>query len=94
MTKKIYKVVQIWPGLIVRKQVTVCAGHIWTTLYFKIGIRGAVYMDRSWMELGRYRLHWWAFVLAMLHLNLLLGTVISWLIYCQFNPGHYIGPAT
>jgi hypothetical protein len=29
-----YKVVQIWPGLIVCKQVTVCPGHIWTTLYF------------------------------------------------------------
>ena len=31
---KIYKVVQIWPGLIVCKLVTVCPGHIWTTLYF------------------------------------------------------------
>jgi hypothetical protein len=29
----IYKVVQIWPGLIVCKLVTVCPGHIWTTLY-------------------------------------------------------------
>ena len=29
-----YKVVQIWPGLIVCKQVTVCPGHIWTTLYY------------------------------------------------------------
>jgi hypothetical protein len=29
----IYKVVQIWPGLFVWKQVTVCPGHIWTTLY-------------------------------------------------------------
>ena len=29
----IYKVVQIWPGLIVCKQVTVSPGHIWTTLY-------------------------------------------------------------
>jgi hypothetical protein len=29
-----YKVVQIWPGLFVCKQVTVCPGHIWTTLYF------------------------------------------------------------
>jgi hypothetical protein len=28
-----YKVVQIWPGLIVCKQVTVCPGNIWTTLY-------------------------------------------------------------
>ena len=29
----IHKVVQIWPGLFVYKQVTVCPGHIWTTLY-------------------------------------------------------------
>jgi hypothetical protein len=29
-----YKVVQIWPGLFVCKQVTVCPGHIWTTLNF------------------------------------------------------------
>jgi hypothetical protein len=30
-----YKVVQIWPGLTVFKQVTVCPGHIWTTLYYQ-----------------------------------------------------------
>jgi hypothetical protein len=30
-----YKVVQIWPGLIVCKQVTVCPGHILTTLYVR-----------------------------------------------------------
>jgi hypothetical protein len=29
-----YKVVQIWLGLFVCKQVTVCPGHIWTTLYY------------------------------------------------------------
>ena len=28
-----YKVVQIWPGLFLCKQVTACPGHIWTTLY-------------------------------------------------------------
>jgi hypothetical protein len=28
----IMRVVQIWPGLFVCKQVTVCPGHIWTTL--------------------------------------------------------------
>ena len=33
---EIYKVVQIWPGLFVCKQVTVCPGHIWTTLYFTL----------------------------------------------------------
>jgi hypothetical protein len=29
-----YKLVQIWPGRFVCKQVTVCRGHIWTTLYY------------------------------------------------------------
>jgi hypothetical protein len=33
-----YKVVQTWPGLIVCKQVTVCPGHIWTTLYMVRGV--------------------------------------------------------
>jgi hypothetical protein len=33
-----YKVVQIWPGLFVCKQVTVCPGHIWTTLYVYINL--------------------------------------------------------
>jgi hypothetical protein len=28
-----YKAVQIWPGRFVYKQVTLCPGHIWTTLY-------------------------------------------------------------
>jgi hypothetical protein len=32
-TSTTYKVVQIWPGRFVCKQVTVCPGHIWTTLY-------------------------------------------------------------
>ena len=32
----LYKVVQIWPGLFVCKQVTVCPGHIWTTLYLQV----------------------------------------------------------
>jgi hypothetical protein len=31
--KILYKVVQIWPGLFVCKQVTVCPSHIWATLY-------------------------------------------------------------
>jgi hypothetical protein len=30
-----YKVVQIWPGRFVCKQVTVFPGHIWTALYYK-----------------------------------------------------------
>jgi hypothetical protein len=32
----IYKVVKIWPGLFVCKQVTVCPGHVWTTLYILV----------------------------------------------------------
>jgi hypothetical protein len=32
-THCLYKVVQILPGRFVCKQVTVCPGHIWTTLY-------------------------------------------------------------
>jgi hypothetical protein len=32
--RKTYKVVQIWPGRFVCKQVTVCPGHIWTTLLY------------------------------------------------------------
>ena len=39
VTSLLYKVVQIWPGLIVCKQVTVCPGHIWTTLYMVISRR-------------------------------------------------------
>jgi hypothetical protein len=35
----IYKVVQIWPGLFVCKQVTVCPGNIWTTLYYNVTLR-------------------------------------------------------
>jgi hypothetical protein len=37
-----YKVVQIWPGLIVCKQVTVCPGHIWTTLYLNKCLMGLI----------------------------------------------------
>jgi hypothetical protein len=32
-THATYKVVQIWPGRFVCKQVTVCPGNIWTTLH-------------------------------------------------------------
>jgi hypothetical protein len=32
-----YRVVQIWLGRFVCKQVTVCPDHIWTTLYIKAG---------------------------------------------------------
>ena len=34
--RRSYKVFQIWPGLIVCKQVIVCPGHIWTTLYLNV----------------------------------------------------------
>jgi hypothetical protein len=33
LSSRTYKVVQICPGRFVCKQVTVCPGHIWTTLY-------------------------------------------------------------
>jgi hypothetical protein len=33
MSCRRYKMVQIWQGLIVCRQVTVCPGHIWTILY-------------------------------------------------------------
>jgi hypothetical protein len=46
-----YKVVQIWPGLIVCKQVTVCPGHIWTTLYIQMAslftVEGNPTIDRG-----------------------------------------------
>ena len=35
-TSQRYKVVQIWPGRFVCKEVTVCPGHIWTALYILI----------------------------------------------------------
>jgi hypothetical protein len=36
VTHVIYKVVQIWPGWFLCKQVTVCPGHISTTLYTNV----------------------------------------------------------
>jgi hypothetical protein len=56
-----YKVVQIWPGLFVCKQVTVCPGHIWTTLYllYFLKIRlyfrwAAVFKDRTTLKLPTF----------------------------------------
>jgi hypothetical protein len=40
----IHKVVQIWPGLFVCKQVTVFPGHIWTTLYIYMYIYMCIYI--------------------------------------------------
>jgi hypothetical protein len=37
-----YKVIQIWPGRFVSKQVTVCPGHIWTTLYIHIKVNAII----------------------------------------------------
>jgi hypothetical protein len=45
----IYKVVQIWPGLFVCKQVTVCPGHIWTTWYNVI-ISTALYKSDAYVN--------------------------------------------
>jgi hypothetical protein len=44
---EMYKVVQIWPGLIVCKQVTVCPGHIWTTLYIALEMEKIVILHAS-----------------------------------------------
>jgi hypothetical protein len=55
----IYKVVQIWPGLIVCKQVTVCPGHIWTTLYFGTVVRQSCKLAESRSEfLSRLMIVW------------------------------------
>ena len=46
--------VQIWPGRFVCKQVTVCPGHIWTTLYlFNISAFNFMYkkvLPRKWRQ--------------------------------------------
>jgi hypothetical protein len=52
----IYKVVQIWPGLFVCKQVTVCPGHIWTTLYL---IKHTGKMER--VKVMYHRFQFWHF---------------------------------
>ena len=50
-----YKVVQIWPGLIVCKQVTVRPGHISTTLYLELsgkhmgGRRGKFHSEKTFI---------------------------------------------
>jgi hypothetical protein len=45
-----YKVVKIWPGRFVCKQVIVCPGHIWTTLYDK---HRHVFFFCPWLTLNR-----------------------------------------
>jgi NRPS condensation-like uncharacterized protein len=51
----LYKVVQIWPGRFVCKHVTVCPGHIWTTLYLLVSSLNIgdidLYMKRQSLEL-------------------------------------------
>jgi hypothetical protein len=47
--KQIYKVVQIWQVLFVCKQVTVCPGYIWTTLYLAIDMN----MDKQNYEVNK-----------------------------------------
>jgi hypothetical protein len=44
-----YKLVEIWPGLFVCKQVTVCPGHIWTTLYLQLRLYSNIQeVGRDW----------------------------------------------
>jgi hypothetical protein len=49
-----YKVVQIWPGLIVCEQAAISPGHIWTTLYI---VSPAIY-EIIYEALGIYVMHW------------------------------------
>jgi hypothetical protein len=46
-----YKVVQIWQGLFVCKQVTVCPGDIWTTLYIPKFVLRNVVLLTAWSRL-------------------------------------------
>jgi hypothetical protein len=59
----IYNVVQIWPGLFVCKQVTVCPGHIWTTLYIYNSERGrynSIFIATGYeMDGPRMESLWW-----------------------------------
>jgi hypothetical protein len=48
---RMYKVVQIWPGRFVCKQVTVCPGHIWTTLYYYLGSHRANFHEIWYLRL-------------------------------------------
>ena len=41
-----YKVVQIWPGLFVCKQIIICPGHIWTTLYIPVALTLSQMLER------------------------------------------------
>jgi hypothetical protein len=52
--KRAGRSVLIWPGLFVCKQVTVCPGHIWTTLYLMIiksvGEKNIMIKSALWTE--------------------------------------------
>ena len=62
LTWSSYKVVQIWPGLFVCKQVTVCPGHIWTTFYYKTGtFHWLAALPASWRHIS------WAFFFLCCH---------------------------
>jgi hypothetical protein len=66
-----YKVVQIWPGRFVCKQVTVCPGHIWTTLYFclpalRICLTELLSMSYKWHNWGTLRI--FSFIVLGLYL--------------------------
>jgi hypothetical protein len=45
-----YKVVQIWLGWFVCKQVTVCPGHIWTTLYVRDSLYITFMNNHCWND--------------------------------------------
>jgi hypothetical protein len=52
---RFYKVVQIWPGRFVCKQVTVSPGHIWTTLYMDVKFVCHIKGKYGYSEAAEYR---------------------------------------
>ena len=54
-----YKVVQIWPGRFVCKQVTVCPGHIWTTLYISSMMNMMLWNLLNSVDLDGLCMWWW-----------------------------------
>jgi hypothetical protein len=52
-----YKVVQIWQGLLVCKQVTVCPGHISTTLYLEF-----LFTPFFWSALAEISRYWHLYI--------------------------------